>query len=73
MVPAGPRSQRNTTVTDQLHTGFKGNFTLFDQTWNWDAGFGYGHFSLDQITTGLPNLGTSVALSQDGRWLAEPP
>ena len=52
---AGPRAAHNNTVTDQLHTGFKGNFTIFDQSWNWDAGFGYGHFSVNTITLGLPN------------------
>ena len=57
-VAAGPRSVHNATVTDQIHTGFKGNFTIFEQSWNWDAGFGYGHSSLNAITTGLPNLNT---------------
>ena len=54
-VAAGPRAAHNSTVTDQIHTGFKGTFSVFDQTWNWDAGFGYGHFSTNTITTGLPN------------------
>jgi outer membrane receptor protein involved in Fe transport len=53
---AGPRTTHNSTVTDQIHTGFKGNFSIFDQSWNWDAGFGYGHFSINTITMGLPNL-----------------
>jgi len=56
---AGPRSAHNSTVTDQIHTGFKGNFTIFDQSWNWEAGFGYGHFSTNTITLGLPN-GTTL-------------
>ena len=57
-VAAGFRSAHNNTVTDQIHTGFKGTFNIFDQSWNWDAGFGYGHFSVNTITTGLPNFNT---------------
>ena len=55
---AGPRAAHNNTVTDQIHSGFKGNFTIFDQSWNWDAGFGYGHYSINTITLGLPNGNT---------------
>jgi len=57
-VAAGFREGHNATVTDQIHTGFKGTFSVFDQSWNWDAGFGYGHFSVNTITTGLPNNAT---------------
>jgi outer membrane receptor protein involved in Fe transport len=57
-VAGGFRQGHNNTVTDQIHTGFKGNFNIFDQSWNWDAGFGYGHFSVNTITTGLPNFTT---------------
>jgi outer membrane receptor protein involved in Fe transport len=55
LVSAGDRSANYGQTTDQIHTGFKGDFTLFDQSWNWDAGFGYGHYSANTITRGLPN------------------
>ncbi|MHB1272761.1 MAG: TonB-dependent receptor plug domain-containing protein [Rhodanobacter sp.] len=55
LVSAGYRSANYGTNTDQLHAGLKGDFTLFNQDWNWDAGFGYGHFSQNLITRGLPN------------------
>jgi len=53
---AGPRRGQISTTSDQLHSGLKGTFSLFDQTWNWDAGFGYGHFSISTVISGLPNL-----------------
>jgi outer membrane receptor protein involved in Fe transport len=56
LTAVGPRSGFNGTTSDQLHGGFKGTFTLFDQSWNWDAGFGYGHSTLDTVIAGLPNL-----------------
>ena len=46
------------TNTDQLSTGFKGSFSVWnDQQWNWEFGYDYGHVSLNTITYGLPNMG----------------
>ena len=43
--------------TDQVSTGFKGSFSVWnDQQWNWEVGFDYGHTSLNTITYGLPNM-----------------
>jgi outer membrane receptor protein involved in Fe transport len=43
--------------TDQVSTGFKGSFGVWnDQQWNWEVGFDYGHNSLNTITYGLPNM-----------------
>ena len=56
LVSAGNRSANYGTATDQIHTGLKGDFTVFNQDWNWDAGFGYGHISQSLITRGLPNV-----------------
>lgn len=39
----GQRRGMFTTSTDQISTGFKGNFG--DSSWTWDAGFNFGHFS----------------------------
>ncbi len=56
LVSAGNRSANYGTSTDQIHTGFKGDFTFLDHDWNWDVGMGYGHFSQQVITRGLPNV-----------------
>ena len=58
LVSAGNRSANFGSTADQIQTGFKGDFTVFDQNWNWDAGFNYGHFSQNTITRGLPNQTT---------------
>jgi outer membrane receptor protein involved in Fe transport len=57
LVSAGNRQAQNGEVTDQVHTGLKGTFTFpgLNQDWSWDAGFGYGHFSDNIVTLGLPN------------------
>ena len=45
------------TNTDQISTGFKGSFSIWqDQQWNWEVGMDYGHNSLNTTTYGLPNL-----------------
>ena len=45
------------TNTDQVQTGFKGTFSVWnDQQWNWEVGMDYGHVSLSTTTYGLPNL-----------------
>ncbi|MDE3071934.1 MAG: TonB-dependent receptor [Pseudomonadota bacterium] len=56
LVSAGNRSANYGTNTDQIHGGLKGDFSIFNQDWNWDAGFSYGHFSQNTITRGLPNV-----------------
>jgi outer membrane receptor protein involved in Fe transport len=55
LVEAGNRSANYGTATDQVHAGLKGDFTIFNQDWNYDAGIGYGHYSQTLITRGLPN------------------
>jgi len=53
----GNRRAANGTNTDQVSTGFKGSFAVWnDQQWNWDFGYDYGHVSLNTITYGLPNM-----------------
>jgi outer membrane receptor protein involved in Fe transport len=53
----GNRTASNGLATDQVSTGFKGDFSLFDQDWQWDGGYDYGHTSLITTTYNLPNLG----------------
>ncbi len=54
----GDRTAGNGTNTDQVSTGLKGSFGVWnDQQWNWDVGYDYGHLSVSTTTGGLPNLG----------------
>jgi len=55
MFPAGDRHFANQFNTDQLITGFKGNFNLGQQNWQWDVGYNYGHISQVITNFGLPN------------------
>ncbi|HEU0276869.1 MAG TPA: TonB-dependent receptor [Rhodanobacteraceae bacterium] len=55
MFPAGNRSARLGTTSDQLNIGLRGNVTIFDQNWTWDAGYNYGHYSRTSTVLGLPN------------------
>ncbi|HET7560920.1 MAG TPA: TonB-dependent receptor [Rhodanobacteraceae bacterium] len=55
MVPAGPRNFAGYFATDQLTTGFRGNFNIMDQNWTWDLGYNYGHISNISTTRGLPD------------------
>jgi len=52
----GARETFNGTNTAQIHTGFKGDFPIGDQTWQWDVGLDYGHTSSTAASTGLVNL-----------------
>ncbi|MET0232251.1 MAG: TonB-dependent receptor [Rhodanobacteraceae bacterium] len=53
----GFREALNGVSTDQVSTGLKGSFGVWnDQQWNWDVGLDYGHVSIATTTTGLPNL-----------------
>jgi len=54
----GNRSASFGSNTDQISTGFKGSFAVWnDQQWNWDFGYDYGHKSVVTTTYGLPNMG----------------
>ncbi len=45
------------TSTDQISTGFKGSFGVWnDEQWNWEVGMDYGHVSQSTTTYGLPNM-----------------
>ena len=53
----GNRRVSFATNTDQVQTGFKGSFSVWnDQQWNWEVGYDYGHVTLDTTTYGLPNM-----------------
>jgi len=53
----GNRSASFGSSTDQVSTGFKGSFSVWnDQQWNWDFGYDYGHKSVVTTTYGLPNM-----------------
>jgi outer membrane receptor protein involved in Fe transport len=53
----GNRSASSGTSNDQLSTGFKGSFSVWnDQQWNWELGFDYGHVHQSTTTYGLPNM-----------------
>jgi len=41
--------------TDQVSTGFKGDFDVLSQNWQWNVGINYGHFSRVATISGLPN------------------
>ena len=56
LTSAGPRAAKFGTTIDQLYTGLRGSTNLFGHSWDWNAGFDYGHFSSIQITSGLPNI-----------------
>ncbi|HEU4662502.1 MAG TPA: TonB-dependent receptor [Dokdonella sp.] len=53
----GNRSAANGIANDQLSTGFKGSFSIWnDQQWNWELGLDYGHVHVSTLTQGLPGL-----------------
>jgi outer membrane receptor protein involved in Fe transport len=56
LVPMGNRFTAITTTTDQVNFAVKGNLTVFDQDWTWDAGYNFGHISQDRSVRGLANL-----------------
>ncbi|HEY8683557.1 MAG TPA: TonB-dependent receptor plug domain-containing protein [Rhodanobacter sp.] len=56
LVAAGNRTANSGISNDQIHTGLRGDFTILDHDWNWDAGYGYGHTSQTLVTGGLPNV-----------------
>ncbi|HSS08183.1 MAG TPA: TonB-dependent receptor [Rhodanobacteraceae bacterium] len=58
LVTLGNRTTGFGSSTDQVSTGLKGSFGIWnDQLWNWDVGFDYGHVSIATTVSGLPNLG----------------
>src|SRR3954469_1074258 len=57
LVTVGNRRGAFGNNTDQVSTGFKGSFGVWnDQQWNWEVGMDYGHVTISTTTTGLPNL-----------------
>jgi len=57
LVTVGNRRGEFGNNTDQVSTGFKGSFGVWnDQQWNWEVGMDYGHVSIATRTIGLPNL-----------------
>ncbi len=57
---AGNRVAEDGTTTDELLMGFKGNFNIGQQNWQWDVGYNYGHTSFTSTVLGLPNSNTLV-------------
>ena len=58
LVSAGNRSASIGRDDDQISTGFRGSFSVWnDQQWNWEIGYDYGHANLSTTTYGLPNIG----------------
>ncbi|MEO5624821.1 MAG: TonB-dependent receptor plug domain-containing protein, partial [Dokdonella sp.] len=58
LVAAGNRSASAGRNDDQVSTGFKGTFNIWnEQQWNWELGYDYGHSASSTITYGLPNVG----------------
>lgn len=55
LLGAGPRHASIGRTEAQINTGFKGDFTLAEQSWNWDVGFSYGHQGGVTTTGGLIN------------------
>lgn len=60
MVPVGNRRAQNGNITDQIITGFRGNFDIMDRNWSWDVGYNYGHTSTTNTILGLPNQAAIV-------------
>ena len=53
----GNRRASNGRDDDQVSTGFKGTFSVWnEQQWNWEIGYDYGHGHQGTITYGLPNV-----------------
>ena len=52
----GLRETFSGLTTGQVHTGFKGDFPIGGQTWQWDVGMDYGHVSTTTTVTKLVNL-----------------
>lgn len=53
----GLRGDNYDTEVEQVRTGLKGDFSMFDdQTWNWDVGMSYGHIHAGTLTINYPNL-----------------
>jgi outer membrane receptor protein involved in Fe transport len=55
LTSGGFRTASDGRTDAQINTGFKGDFTVWDKNWNWDAGFNYGHESQSINTGGLAN------------------
>ncbi len=58
LVAVGSRAASTGRNDDQVSTGFKGTFNVWnEQQWNWDLGYDYGHAASSSLTFGLPNVG----------------
>ena len=55
LTPNGVRMAAAGRTDAQINTGLKGDFTILDKNWNWDAGYNYGHESQVITTSGLVN------------------
>jgi outer membrane receptor protein involved in Fe transport len=55
MLPVGNRTSHNGNTTDQIFTGFRGNFNIMDRNWTWDVGYAYGHTSTTNTILNLPD------------------
>ncbi|MFC5582823.1 TonB-dependent receptor plug domain-containing protein [Rhodanobacter terrae] len=55
LTSVGPRFASTARTDDQINTGFRGDFTVFDRNWAWDIGLNYGHESIVTTTGGLVN------------------
>ena len=53
LTPNGVRRAMSGRTDAQINTGFKGDLSVFDKNWNWDAGYNYGHESVVTTTAGL--------------------
>jgi outer membrane receptor protein involved in Fe transport len=60
MLPIGPRQFSNGNTTDQLMTGFRGNFNIMDRNWQWNVGYDYGHQSTVNVLINFPNQANIV-------------
>ncbi|MEO8748707.1 MAG: TonB-dependent receptor [Rhodanobacter sp.] len=56
LVPMGNRFTAITTTTSQAMFALRGNLTIMDQDWTWDAGYNFGHISINTSVRGLANL-----------------
>lgn len=61
LVSAGDRIGHFNTKTDQGNIGLKGRFSLFDNDWTWDVGYGFGHVSQVGTYLGIPNISAVLA------------
>lgn len=54
LYPLGQRTLHNSRTMDQLLFGVRGETHIWDKTWRWDVGMGYGHVSTVNTRIGYP-------------------